>query len=139
VVDRKIDLNRAAVIAMVAIGAILIGAVVIARLSHSDLFDPSLAEVTLESCDESGATGTVTNRAGGLATPVVEVAFYGPGGEFIHRASVTRPGMEPGSSAEFSIEFRPDLHDSDVTQPVCEASVPTMFKFRAAEALQGTG
>jgi hypothetical protein len=95
----------------------------------SDMLDPELAIVTLESCMTDEAIGTVENLAGRSVTPVVEVRLLDGAGELIQKGSVTRPGMQAGEVVPWVIPFRADLVEGDATVVSCDVSVPTLFKF----------
>lgn len=129
---RAIDKPRMAIVAItVLVVGVAIAALVVAA-QESDTLDPTLALATLETCGADGAAGTVENNADHSATPVVEVEFSDPvTGTFIHKGSVTSPGMDPGESRPWQIEYRPDLYDTDVTEPSCAVSVPSLFRFES--------
>ena len=95
----------------------------------SETLDPTLAHVTLESCSNEGATGTVENLSDRDVTPVVEVRFLDADDEMIQKGSVTRPGMEAGEMAEWEVPFRADLVEGTPIVDACDVDVPTLFKF----------
>ena len=94
-----------------------------------DTLDPALAEVTLGSCSNNGAAGTVENLSNHDATPVVEVRFVDVDGALIQKGSITRPGMKPGETAEWEVPFRDDLVEGTPMVDSCDVDVPTLFKF----------
>ncbi len=95
----------------------------------SETLDPALAQVTLESCSNDGAMGTVENLSDRDVTPVVEVRFLDADNELIQKGSVTRPGMEAGETVGWEVPFRADLVEGSPVVDACDVDVPTLFKF----------
>lgn len=107
-----------------------VGWAAVSMLGDEDVnLDPSMATVAAE-CTADGARGTVTNGSSVDATVVVEVGFYDEDGAFLHKASATRPGIPPGESRDWQLEYRPDLAAADTGEYTeCRASAPAMFRF----------
>lgn len=119
--------------AVLVAGAAVAGLAVwggVAVLSDDDPnLDPAVVAFQGE-CTAEGAVGSVTNNDGDDVTAVVEVSFLDIDGVFIHKASATRPGIAPGASEDFELEFDASLAPDDVGEYTdCEISVPSVFRF----------
>ena len=117
-------------IAAVVVGVAVLGGGVVASMGDDDPnLDVNLVSLEAE-CTQSGAAGVVTNLDEGDVTAVIEVEFYGPDGEFLHKASATRPGIAPGASSEFSLDFDASVSaDPDAEFEDCTITVPSVFRF----------
>lgn len=122
--------NRRRGIVAAVVGVAVVGGGVFAFMGDDDPnLDVNLVSLEAD-CTESGAAGTVTNLDVDDVTAVIEVEFYGPEGEFLHKASATRPGIAPGASSEFSLDFDASVSaDSEIEYTDCALSVPSVFRF----------
>lgn len=117
-----------AVVAVVAIGGAAWGATTLLNDPDPNL-DPSVVELT-SSCTGTGAAGTVSNLDEGDVTAVIEVEFLDADGVFLHKASATRPGIAPGDSVDWELDFDASLTPEGAGDYAdCVVSVPSVFRF----------